>query len=244
MYYDYKEGKKKIEEILNNNTEIQNKNIPKDDSNFTYDNGVRSYIGSIFVDIVGSKKLIENEKDIVVAKILRSFTSEIISIMNSSGNVRQIGVRGDCVYGVFSTPYQDDIYELLFISSYIHCLIKMLNKLFTKKNLPNIEVGIGIGVGEDLIVKAGKKGTGINDRIWIGKAVINACVLADKAGRNGNGIIGLSSLVYNNFIEKLKEEKSDALNWFTQKYDYDLNDTTYYCNVINSEFDEWVDNNL
>ena len=25
MYYDYKEGKKKVEEILNNNTEIQKK---------------------------------------------------------------------------------------------------------------------------------------------------------------------------------------------------------------------------
>ena len=50
----------------------------------------------------------------------------------------------------------------------------MLNKLFSKKGFPNIKVGIGVGIGEDLIVKAGKKGTGINDRIWIGKAVIDA----------------------------------------------------------------------
>ena len=42
--------------------------------------------------------------------------------------------------------------------------------------------------------------TGIKDRIWIGKAVIDACVLADKAGRNGNAIIGVSSLAYENFI--------------------------------------------
>ena len=142
MYYDYKEGKKKIEEILNNNTEIQKKEIPKDDSNFTYDNGIKSWIGSIFVDIVSSKKLIEGEKDIVVAKVLRSFTSEIISIMNSSNNARQIGVRGDCVYGVFSTPNQLDAYELLTIATYINCLIKMLNKLLTKKSFPNINVGI------------------------------------------------------------------------------------------------------
>ncbi len=244
MYYDYKEGKKKIEEILNNNTEIQNKNIPKDDSDFTYDNGIRSWIGSIFVDIVGSKKLIEGEKDIVVAKILRSFTSEIISIMNSTSNARQIGVRGDCVYGVFSTPYQSDILELLTLSSYINCLINMLNKLFSKKGYPTINVGIGIGVGEDLVIKAGKKGTGINDRIWIGKAVIEACVLADKAGRDGNGIIGVSSLAYNNFIEKLEESNSEARNWFTQKYDYDINSSTYYANVINTDFDDWIKENL
>lgn len=244
MYYDYKEGKKKIEEILNNNAEIQNKNIPKDDSNFTYDNGIRSFIGSIFVDIVGSKKLIEEEKDIVVAKILRSFTSEIISIMNSSDNVRQIGVRGDCVYGVFSTPYKSDILELLTISSYINCLISMLNKLFSRKGLPNIKVGIGIGVGKDLIVKAGKKGTGINDRIWIGKAVIDACVLANKAGRNGKSVIGVDNLTYHNFIEKLKESNPDASNWFTKEYDMDINCNVYYGSVINTEFDEWIDNNL
>lgn len=121
MYYDYKEGKKKIEEILNNNAEIQKKEVPKDDSNFTYNNGIKSLIVSVSVDIIGSKKLIEGGKDIVVAKVLRSFTPEITSIMNSSDNARQIGVRGDCVYGVFSTPYQSDIYELLTISTYINC---------------------------------------------------------------------------------------------------------------------------
>lgn len=43
--------------------------------------------------------------------------------MNSNDNVRQIVVFEDCVYGVFSVPYQSDIYELLTISTYINCLI-------------------------------------------------------------------------------------------------------------------------
>lgn len=244
MYYDYKEGKKRIEEILNNSAEIQKKEIPKDDSNFTYDNGIRSWIGSVFVDIVGSKKLIENEKDIIVAKILRSFTAEIITIMNSSPNARQIGVRGDCVYGVFSTPYQRDTMELLNIASYINCLIQMLNKLLNKKGYPNIKVGIGIGIGEDLIIKAGKKGTGINDRIWIGKAVIDACVLADKAGRNGNGTIGITKTVYDNFIEELLKESPNAKSWFESRYDYDINNTVYYSNVFITEFVNWINENL
>lgn len=33
----------------------------------------------------------------------------------------------------------------------------MLNKLLTKKGLPNINVRIEIGIGEDLIIKAEKK---------------------------------------------------------------------------------------
>lgn len=121
MYYDYKEGKKKIEEILNNNTGIQNKEVPKDDSNFTYDNGIR---------------------------------------------------------------------------------------------------------------------------IWIGKVVIDACVLADKAGKNVNAIIGVSNLTYDNFIEKLTENNLNALTWFTKKYDYDLNKYSYYGNIINTEFDEWINENF
>ena len=244
MYYDYKEGKKKVEEILNNNTEIQKKDIPKDDSNFTYDNGVKSWIGSIFVDIVDSKKLIGGENDIVVSKVLRSFTSEIISIMNNSDNVRQIGVRGDCVYGVFSTHSQKEVYELFIISSYINTLVKMLNKLFSKNRYPSIKVGIGVGIGEDLIVKAGKKGTGINDRIWIGTAVIDACVLADKAGRNGNASIGYSNLTYNNFIEELLKVNSNAKDWFVGNYDYSLGKTVYYANVINIDFNNWINDNL
>jgi hypothetical protein len=245
MIYDYKEGKKRIEDILNNSAEIKkSETIPKDDSNFTYDNGIRSWIGSIFVDIIGSKKLIQNQKDIIVAKVLRSFTAEIITIMNSSANARQIGVRGDCVYGVFSTPYQSSIYELMDISSYINTMVKMLNKLLTKKGYPNISVGIGVAVGEDLIIKAGAKGTGINDRIWIGEAVVDACVLADKAGRNGKATIGYSSKAYENFIEELEKGNANARSWFYKNIDYSTGKTEYYGDIIDINFNKWIIDNI
>ena len=242
MTYDYKEGKERIKEILRNSAEIQEKEIPKDDTDFTYDNGIKSWIGSIFVDIVGSKNLIEKEESIVVAKVLRAFTSEVISVMNTSENMRQIGIRGDCVYGVFCCPTKKDVYELADLTFYINTLIKMLNKLFTNYGYPNIKVGIGMSIGNDLIVKAGRKGTGINDRIWIGKAVVEACVLADKASRNGKSSIGFSSLAYTNFIELLEKNNSDCRNWFT-KY-YENGKYEYYGNVIKSGFDKWIEENI
>lgn len=242
MSYDYKEGKDRIKKILENNATIQKKEIPNDDTDFTYDNGIKCWIGSIFVDIVGSKNIIENKEDIVVAKVLRSFTSEVISILNTSDNMRQIGIRGDCVYGVFSCSKQKDTYELADLTFYINTLIKMLNKLFTKYKYPNIKVGIGMSIGEDLVIKAGRKGTGINDRIWIGKAVVEACVLADKAGRNGKSPIGFSSLAYTNFIELLEKEKSECRNWFT-KY-YEDGKYEYYGDVIKSSFNKWIEDNI
>ena len=80
--------------------------------------------------------------------------------------------------------------------------------------------------------------------IWIGKAVIDACILTNKAGRNCNAIIGVSNLTYDNFIEKLTENNSNFPTWFTKKYDYDLNKYSYYGNIINTEFDEWINENF
>lgn len=239
MSYDYKNGKKVVEEILNNTAEIEEKNVPKDETDLTYGNGIKSYIGSIFIDIIGSTDLIKNNSELKVAKILRAFTSEAISILNLTDNVRQIGVRGDCVYGIYSTPYTTDIYELFDLTCYLNDLIKMLNKIFKSYEYQNISAGIGLAVGHDLIVKVGKKGTGINDKIWIGDAVVDACNLANKAGRNGKKKIGINKLAYENFIGILEEKNKDknVKSWFN----YDYYDNAYYCDVIMTEFDNWID---
>lgn len=241
MIYDYKSGKTNVEEILNNSTKIQEKEIPSDETDFTYGNGVRSWVGSIFIDIIDSTSLIKNYNELVVAKVLRSFTSEAISILNSHKSVRQIGVRGDCVYGIYSTPNKKDIYDLFDLTCYLNDMIKMLNAIFKYYKYPNIKVGIGLSVGRDLIIKAGKKGTGINDRIWIGDAVVEACKLANKAGRDGRKTIGISKLAYNNFIKLLKDSnKNNVESWFH----YDYYDNSYYCDVIMDDFDSWIKNEL
>lgn len=245
MNYDYKSGRDRIKEILNNNTEIIKIDVPKDDSKFTYDNGIRSWIGSIFVDIVGSTKLIKEESELIVSKILRSFSSEIIAILNSSDSVREIGIRGDCVYGVFSTPRKENIYELFIMTSYINTYIRMLNKLLNKKGYKTIQVGIGMGVGEDLIIKAGQKGSGINNKVWIGNAVVDACNLANIAGRNGKDTIAYSSNSYYNFIEQLVKEvknksESEIKSWF--KYS-NINDA-FFGEIIDINFNNWIESNI
>lgn len=244
-FYSFEEGKKRIEDILKNDEQIEEKNIPKDESEFTYNNGIKAWIGSIFVDIVKSSEIIDKEDDIKVSKILRSFSSEIISIMNSSDNVREIGIRGDCVYGIFNTPSQNDTYELLEISAYINTCIKMLNKVFKKYNLKQIYVGIGISIGEDLIVKAGRKGTGINDRIWIGSAVVKACNLANIAGRNGKSVMAFSKIAYDNFInimiDKIKDNNENEIReWFK----YDAYSNAYFANIVYPSYEEWIENNI
>ena len=61
----------------------------------------------------------------------------------------------------------------------------MLNKLLDERNLPNIKAGIGLAADKNLAVKAGRKSSGINDFVWIGKAVTTASNLADLGNKEG-----------------------------------------------------------
>ena len=55
--YDYRKGKERIEEILDNKLEVVEQNkLPKDDA-FTFSNGYYSWVTGIFVDIRDSSTL-------------------------------------------------------------------------------------------------------------------------------------------------------------------------------------------
>lgn len=104
--YTYEESKKAVEAILSSSTKIVNKSfVPTSDSEFTYENGIKAWVGALFVDIVNSSKLFQTAGE-HTARIMRSFCSEIISILKDNDNYREIGIRGDCVYAIFSCPYQ------------------------------------------------------------------------------------------------------------------------------------------
>lgn len=215
--YDFKAGKVRVEEILSNRTEvIEQDNIPND-SQFTYENGYYGWVSAIFVDIRDSTALFQNSDKVIVSKIIRCFTSEIIEILRYDDNLREIGIRGDCVYAIYTTPSQDDIYEIADKSFYINSYISELNALLLKKEYPQLRIGIGVSTAQELVVKAGRKNTGICNNVWIGKAVTTASNLSSIGGKNGAPTIGFSGICYNNFIEKLKETNPSAPSWFTMR---------------------------
>ena len=153
--YNYIDGKKRIKEILDNKLEvIDNDKIPNND-NFTFSNAHYGWVSAIFVDIRNSSDLFSKDDKEIVSKMIRAFTSEIIEILRSDDNLREIGIRGDCVYGIYTTPNQDDIYEIMEKSFFINTYINMLNKLLKEKGFTTISVGIGISSARELVVKAG-----------------------------------------------------------------------------------------
>lgn len=234
--YKYKDSKANIINILKSETPIKAKDSIPSDQEFTYENGITCWVSAIFVDIKNSSELFKR-KDEKLARLLRAFTSEIITIFQNFSKYSQIGIRGDCVYAIYSTLKKDDINEVFDIAIYVNTFMKMFNKLLVENKYPNIGVGIGLGCDKELVIKAGRSGTGINDKIWIGKAVVDASNLSSIANRYGYEKIAMNSCFYNN-IKDISGNKKEWFNYVSSSNYFD--DDFYECDVIKTGFNEWI----
>lgn len=243
--YDFKKSKDTIISILKSPTSIVEKNsIPPSDSEFTYENGIKAWVGALFVDIVDSSKLFQSPNE-DTARIIRSFCSEIISILKDDNNYREIGIRGDCVYCIYNSQYQTDLVEIFRHAYRINSFMTMLNKLLRKYGYSTICAGIGLGCSQDLIIKAGQNGSGINDKIWIGKAVVDAAHLSDVANRNGISAIAMSPLFYDNVINHLCEDNERYKSWIVAHRTAHYGSTDFFhCNIIETSFNNWIEENI
>lgn len=235
--YNYRQGKIRVENILDNQMIIEDKNTVPADNNFTFENGYKSFVTAIFVDIRDSTTLFANKSE-VTAKVIRSFTSEIIEILRDDKNLRSIGIRGDCVFAIYTTPYKDDIFECANKTFYINTFIYMLNKLLKERGKPELKAGIGMATDEELVIKAGRKGVSISDKVWIGQAVTIASKLSSYGDKNNNNRIFFSETSYNNFIDELETKNTEAKNWFN--YEYLVG--AYSANIIIKDFNNWINN--
>ncbi len=233
--YDVDKSASRIDEILNsNNANFSDAESIPSRSSLTYTNGYYVNVTALFIDIVGSSDMTDKSKRPTLAKIYRSFISECTAIMNSCNQCKEININGDCVWGVFETPYKSDVDDVFSVAAQLSSLIKILNYKLQKKGYPEISVGLGIDYGRALMVKAGYSGSGLNDVIWMGDVVNPACHLANKAGRDGRYPIIVSSTVKLN----LNDHNQNLLNSVIIDY------STYYGgNIINTNMDEWYDNN-
>lgn len=203
-------------------------------SSLTYTNGFYVNITALFIDIVGSSDMTDEHKRPTLAKMYRCFISECTAIMNSESICKEININGDCVWGVFDTPYKKNIDTVFGVAYSLNSLIKVLNYKLRKKGYTEISVGIGIDYGRALMTKAGYSGSGLNDVIWMGDVVNSACHIANKAGREGRNPIIVSSFIYSNLNEDNQGLlSSTVIDW-----------TTYYSgNIVNTNTEEWYKEN-
>ncbi|MGL4560699.1 MAG: adenylate/guanylate cyclase domain-containing protein [Brevinema sp.] len=239
--YDYQEGKKRIEKILNSKLKIEKRNRLTTVEDLPYEDSYKSWITAIFVDIRNSAELFKKDQ-IMVSKMIKSFTSEVITILaENNNNCLERGIRGDCVYAVYSTPQKPDIDKILDMAYYINTLIDMLNKLFEKNSYPKIQIGIGVSTSQELIIKAGRyrddhdENIDNNAIVWIGEAVSRASKLSSFGNKNNIDPIVISKTTYTNISEQNQT--------FFKKID-EGSSTVYHGSVRKTEFKKWIQNGM
>ena len=240
LYYNFEKSLERIDEILNSsNDEYKELDYIPSESQLTYTNGFYVNATSLFVDLRDSTKLSQNHKRPVLAKIYRSFISEVVAIMNGNENCKYIHIDGDCVSGVYDTPLQKDVHSALDDAIKINTLIKILCCKFMKKGYSEIKAGIGIDYGRLLFIKTGYKGSGLNDVAWMGNILNTSAKLSGLGSKNFINPIVMTDTIFNS----IKDFNDINEEWFSYKYDNDLGLIYYHGNVINTFMNDWYEKN-
>jgi class 3 adenylate cyclase len=232
--YDFAKSRERIDEILQgadaNYTE--KKSIPSRDE-LTFTNGFNVKCSALFVDIRGSKAINAKHTKPVLAKIYKTYISELVAIMKNHPKVSEISIEGDCVWGIFDTPYTSDIDDVFAVAYRISSLIDVLNIKFRKKNYSELTVGIGASWGSSLLIKSGYKGSGINEVVWLGSLVSEAQKLCSYGNQTTSDC---ETMVSNVFYDNLNEANKKLLYKNHQR-------DCYHGNVHNVGMNEWVQKN-
>ena len=229
--YDFAKSRERIDEILDSkDTNYEDKDsIPSRDL-LTFENGFYVSAAAMFIDMRGSNALADKHKRPTLAKMYRSFISELIAVLKGNANVDEICIEGDCVWGVFNTPFKKDIDGVFSTAARAASLVDVLSYKYKKKGYSEIEVGIGISYGTTLLIKAGYKGSGINEVVWLGKLVNDAAKLSSYGNRlSSDREMMISNLFYENLNDGNKE-------MFVKNTSRDC----YHANVVNSEMNDWL----
>jgi class 3 adenylate cyclase len=231
--YDHVQSASRVDEILdssdNNYEELDD--IPSRDR-LTFTNGFYVNCTAVFIDLRGSSDLPNKHKRTRLARIYRSYISEAVAVLNGNSCVSEVNINGDCIWGVFSTPKKRDIDSVFGTCARLNSLMKMIRCRLAKRKIDPIYAGIGMDYGRALMIKAGHKGSSINDVVWMGDVVNRASNLCGKAGRSDTQPILVSDVIENNLNDHNKKLVS-------RHYGHQC----YQADIINTAMEEWHEKN-
>ena len=229
--YDLEDSVERVDEILTTSDASfeEVKTIPSRDR-LTFTNGFYVWCSALFVDIRSSSELPKKHKRPSLARIYRSYISEMVAVMNGNVNCSEVVIAGDAVWGVFDTPKKVQIDSVFSTAAQLASMTKILNCRYRKKKgYDPIETGIGMDYGRALMLKAGYKGSAINDVVWMGDVVNKASNLCGYGNKTYNDKhLMVSDLFYDNLND-------DNKGLLSKNYNRDC----YHGNVINLKMEEW-----
>lgn len=231
--YSYISSARRLDDILNQpRGQFEETDSLPDRNKLTFTNGFYGRCSAIFVDIRDSSGLTAKHQRPALAKIYRSFVSEMVAVLNGTPQVREVSIVGDCVWAVYNTPYKSDIDDVFTRAYVANTLKKLLNVKLEANGLGSLKFGIGVDWGRALMIKAGHSGSGVNDVVYMGDVVNRAAHLAHNAGRQWEPAIWVGG----DFHENLKEENAKLL---TRKWSSGLG-TVYVGDVVETTMNSWI----
>lgn len=231
--YDFTASLRRIDDILEAASgQFEEVDRLPDRDRLTFTNGFYAQFASaIFVDLRESSKLPSHYQRPRLAKIYRAFISEMVAILNSTPQVREVNIVGDCVWAVYSSPLKTDDDAVFSCACQANSLMQVLNHKLKKHGFDTpIRAGIGLADGRALMIKAGFNGSGINDVVYMGEVVNQASKLAGRASRTSWDV---PILVDRTFYEQLNDHNRGLLRpVYGQGY--------YGGHVVDTRMDEWL----
>lgn len=229
--YDFKKSIERIGKILNaDNNSFAETDAISDSRMLTYENGFYVNLTAVFVNIRDISSIAGEHRRLVLAKIHRSFISEMVALMNGYNKTKEINIHCDSVWCVCDTQYKQDMDEVFSLVAKICSLADILNYKLSEDLKVSYKIGVGMDYGRALMIKAGYDGSEINDVVWVGDVVNRACHLCEEAG---SGLfdkrIFLSNIVYDNLNEDnkrlcIKDNERDI----------------YQANIVNENMHDWL----
>lgn len=229
--YNFSDSLLRIDNILNaDNSSFEDSDLIPNRSQLTLTNGYYVYCSALFVDIRDSSSMTDIHKRPILAKIYRSFISEMVALMNAHTTCQEVNINGDCVWCVCDTKYKKDIDDIFSLAAKVCSLADVLNLKLKEKNYQTYEVGVGLDYGRALMIKAGCKMTKINEVVWMGDVINSACHLCNEANSGYfDKRVFLSNVIYDNL-------SNDNKKLCSKDHSRDI----YQANIVNIAMNEWL----
>lgn len=239
-YYNYVDSFARLDEILasSNSSFDELDSLPSRDR-LTFTNGFYGYCSALFVDVRDSSELPDTYQRRVLARIYRAFISETVAILNGEMSVREVNIVGDCVWAVYNTPQTSDIDDVFSVAARVNILENVLAFKMKKAGLSTpIRFGVGLSYGRALMIKAGYKGSAINDVVYMGDVVNQAAHLANLGGKGASAWSGGSPRIHMDsaFQQNLNEHNQGLtrrVQWFPRE--------VYASDAVNTVMSDWLD---
>lgn len=227
--YDFAASRQRIDDIFSaGEAEALNSIPPR--SKLTYTNGFYVNCTALFVDMRDSSGLTAKHQLPTLARLYRSYISELSAILRSTEQVREINIHGDAVWAVYDTPLKEDVSKVFSVAAMANTLVQIISHKHQRKGLSAVKAGLGMAYGRALMVKAGQKGSGHHDVVWMGDVVNSAAHLSGYGAKTASDRpIMVTKVVRRN----LTAHQKGLLEWNSDR-------ACYHGNVVNRGMKKWL----